>query len=137
MYNSSVVIGYEDSANEAAQAMIYSGSIQQGLSMSLRNIDASTCGIIFIDTPELGPSTIGLQSYLASMPASDQMTNDAYKEARWLLDVLQQFSSISGNLDITYVNAKRNEDSPQRLQGTVRTRLSDGYLIDGITDLIF
>ncbi|KAJ5587862.1 uncharacterized protein N7459_003627 [Penicillium hispanicum] len=44
------------------------------------------------------------------------METVTYKEAHWLLDVLKQFSSISGRFDITYAVAKRNDEHAQRPQ---------------------
>ena len=73
-----------------------------------------------MDSPELGPSTAGLQALLASVQTPDQMNCGTYKEAQWLLDVLHRFSSISGSFDIIYAVANRDEDKLSSLTGKVR-----------------
>lgn len=59
-------------------------------------------------TPELDSRMLGLQSYLASMEGSDQESRDTYQEARWLVNTLQGYSSISEAYFTLFVHERPN-----------------------------
>lgn len=69
--------------------------MQHGASPTIRNISLSTYGVVYMGTPELDQRLAGLQSYLASNQVSDEDLSDSFKEARWLLGLLQRYSSVS------------------------------------------
>jgi hypothetical protein len=59
-------------------------------------------------TPELGPRMTGLQSYLTSMEGSDQESSNTYQEARWMVNTLQGYATISEANWTLFVHEKPN-----------------------------
>lgn len=57
-----------------------------------------------MDTPELDTSLCGLQAFLDNTDPSDQ--NESIKEARWLLDTLERYASISTRFQSVLVKAR-------------------------------
>lgn len=98
-------------------ALLYSNSAPTSL-LHLRNLSTSTCGVVFLDTPELDASFSGLQMVLENTEPSNQDEN--YKEARWLLDTLQQYVSISDQYQTVLVKARRAQDIPADTSTSVR-----------------
>lgn len=98
-------------------ALLYSNSAPTSL-LHLRNISISTYGVVFLDTPELDASFSGLQMVLENTEPSNQDEN--YNEARWLLDTLQQYVSISDRYQTVLVKARRAQDTPAGTSTSVR-----------------
>lgn len=57
-------------------------------------------------TPELDSRLIGLQSYLANAKGSEQESSDTYKEAHWLVTILQGYPSISQQFWTLFVHER-------------------------------
>lgn len=57
-------------------------------------------------TPELDSRLIGLQSYLANAKGSEQESSDIYKEAHWLVTILQGYPSISQQFWTLFVHER-------------------------------
>ena len=91
------------------QALIYSESLQEGISKHYHSVSASTIGVVFMDTTELGQATVGLEKYLAIAKDSEQATSDNFKEAQWQLFTLQKYVLISEKFRTVYVSARRSD----------------------------
>jgi hypothetical protein len=68
-------------------------------------------------TPELDTGTDGLRRFLATMQRdNNQCATESYKDAQWMLSVLDQFYTISGNFEIVIVSEGAsptgNQDAP-------------------------
>lgn len=78
-----------------------------------------TRGAVFIDTSELDTSLSGLQTFLDHTEPSNQ--NESIKEARWLLDTLQKYASISDRFQSVLVKARpaigTSPSSPRSVSG--------------------
>lgn len=57
-------------------------------------------------TPELDSRLIGLQSYIANAKGSEQESSDVYKEAHWLVTILQGYLSISQQFWTLFVHER-------------------------------
>jgi hypothetical protein len=55
-------------------------------------------------TPELDTQMDGLRSFLAMDQGDGQRATDSHKEAKWMLNVLDQFSTISDGFGIVIVS---------------------------------
>lgn len=98
-------------------ALLYSDSVHTSL-LHLRNVSISTYGVVFLDTPELDASFSGLQLVLENTEPANQDEN--YKEARWLVDTLQRYASISDRYQTVLVKARRAQDRPANASTSVR-----------------
>ncbi|KAJ5958667.1 uncharacterized protein N7479_005817 [Penicillium vulpinum] len=93
------------------QALLYADSAQETPTADLRRISLSTRGAIFMGTPELDSRLVGLQSYLASAKGSEQESSDIYKEAHWLMTILESYPSISQHIWTLFVHERLNSPS--------------------------
>lgn len=87
-------------------ALLFADSAQETSTTDLRSIRLSTRGEIFMGTPELDSRLIGLQSYLANAKGSEQESSDIYKEAHWLVTILQGYPSISQQFWTLFVHER-------------------------------
>jgi hypothetical protein len=71
-------------------------------------------------TPELDSRLFGLQSYLDSAKGSEQESSDIYKEAHWLVTVLQSYPSISQEFSTLFVHEGPNSLSTDSKSNQVR-----------------
>jgi hypothetical protein len=88
---------------DQCQALLYADSTP---TTGLRSIRFSTRGAIFMGTPELDSRLIGLQSYLANAKGSEQESSETYKEAQWLVTILQSYPSISQQFWTLFVHER-------------------------------
>lgn len=68
-------------------------------------------------TPELGSRIDGLRRFLATNQGDEnRRATESYKEAQWMLSVLDQFFTISGKFEIVIVSEgpspTGNHDAP-------------------------
>lgn len=82
--------------------------------MCLRDISLSTHGVIFMGTPELDSRLSGLQAFLESNATAETESSGAQKEARWMLDTLQQYSAIGSKFKTLYAYESLNSRSQVR-----------------------
>ncbi|KAJ5546882.1 hypothetical protein N7494_004467 [Penicillium frequentans] len=99
-------------------ALIFSDQEQEVASSRLGIISTSTRGVFFMDTTELGISTNGMEKFLRSFEGSEQEDSDSFKEAKWLLAILNQYVSLSAKYRNVYV-------SPRQSQGAIRKSETD------------
>ncbi|KAJ5625936.1 hypothetical protein N7510_002245 [Penicillium lagena] len=92
-------------------ALLYSDSAQETSIHHLRSISLSTKGMFFIGTPELDSRLAGLQSFVSTFKGTDQEQSDSYKEASWLVDLLERFSSFGGSFRTVFVYERPNNAS--------------------------
>lgn len=71
-------------------------------------------------TPELDSRLIGLQSYLANAKGSEQESSDTYKEAHWLVTILQTYPSISQQFWTLFVHERLDSPSTNNTLDQVR-----------------
>ncbi|KGO77979.1 hypothetical protein PITC_025070 [Penicillium italicum] len=102
------------------QALLYADSAQETLITNLHSIRSSTIGAIFMGTPQLDSRLIGLQSYLANAKGSDQESSNIYKEANWLVTILQSYPSISQKFRTLVVHETANPLSTDKTLDQVR-----------------
>jgi hypothetical protein len=102
------------------QALLYSNSAQETASLKLRSIKLSTCGAIFMGTPELDSRLAGLQSYLAGAAGSGQESTDIYKEAHWLVTTLQNYALISQQIWTLFIHERAEPSSTKVTSDQVR-----------------
>ncbi|PYH86249.1 hypothetical protein BO82DRAFT_249744, partial [Aspergillus uvarum CBS 121591] len=81
------------------QALLYSASHPDG---KLREVKRSTCGILYMGTPEMDARLEGLESYLANSGGAHAADDAYFKEAAWLLHTLRQYEGISRDLRTVY-----------------------------------
>lgn len=97
------------------QALNYSESLREDSLKHLHSISESTYGVVFMGTPELDTRMDGLRSFLATDREDGQRATDNHKEAKWMLEVLDQFSIISDRLEIVIVSESldptKNQDT--------------------------
>lgn len=62
-------------------------------------------------TPELESRLSGLQALLDSNVTAEIEQSDAQKEARWMLDVLQQYSTLGTKFKTLYAYESLNSPS--------------------------
>lgn len=65
-------------------------------------------------TPELDSRMSGLQAFLESNPTSENEASDTQKEARWMLDTLQQYSTLGTKFKTLYAYESLNSPSQVR-----------------------
>ncbi|KAJ5199187.1 hypothetical protein N7491_000253 [Penicillium cf. griseofulvum] len=92
----------------STNALLYANSAQETPTSNFRSIRLSTRGAIFMGTPELDSRLFGLQSYLDSAKGSEQESSNIYKEAHWLVTILQSYPSISQEFLTLFVHERRN-----------------------------
>ncbi|KAJ6103123.1 hypothetical protein N7486_005550 [Penicillium sp. IBT 16267x] len=97
-------------------ALIFSDLKQEDASSHLDIISASTRGVFFMDTIELGISTNGMEKVLHSIEGTDQEKSDSYKEAKWLLSILNQYASHSAKYRKVYVSPRRGQKAIQNTE---------------------
>ncbi|KAJ5714223.1 uncharacterized protein N7483_011404 [Penicillium malachiteum] len=95
-------------------ALVFSDLERERPASRLDVISASTRGIFFFDTTELGISTHGMSKYLKSVEGSDQENSDIFKEAKWLLSVLNQYLSNSAKYRNVYVTPRNGQEAIQK-----------------------
>lgn len=71
-------------------------------------------------TPELDSRLIGLQSYLANAKGSEQESSETYKEAHWLVTILQTYPSISQQFWTLFVHERLDSPSTNNTLDQVR-----------------
>ncbi|KAJ5212614.1 uncharacterized protein N7498_004260 [Penicillium cinerascens] len=109
-------------------ALLFSHNSREGRTLCLRNISLSTHGVIFMGTPELESRLSGLQALLDSNVTAETEQTDAQKEARWMLDVLQQYSALGTKFKTLY--AYESLSSPSLDNPSMSQRLTPSILID-------
>jgi hypothetical protein len=72
-----------------------------------------------MSTPELDPRMEGLRSYLAANEGDGQQATDSYKEAKWMLNVLDQFTTINDQFDIVIASEGQGPTSHNDAQMVV------------------
>ena len=104
--------------------MVFSDLEQEDTSSRLDIISASTRGVFFMDTIELGIGTHGMEKILHSIEGSDQENSDSYKEAKWLLAILNQYLSLGAKYRNVYVSPRRGKEAFQKSETEVRGQLN-------------
>ncbi|KAJ5281866.1 hypothetical protein N7478_007238 [Penicillium angulare] len=110
---------------EMTKALIFSDLEQERPASNLDIISASTRGVFFIDTIELGISTHGMETYLKSAEGSEQVNSITYKEAQWLLDALNQYISHSARHRNVYVTPRNGQEAIQKAE----TQFNSSYIV--------
>jgi hypothetical protein len=87
--------------------------------LCLRNISLSTQGVIFMGTPELDSRLSSLQTFMETNPTAENESSSTQNEARWMLDTLQQYSTISTNFKTLY--AYESPNTPSQVRTTPRS----------------
>lgn len=85
-------------------------------------ISGSTRGVFFMDTTELGISTHGMEKVLRDFEGSEQENSDSFKEAKWLLAILNQYASVSAKYRNVYVSPRQSQKAIRKSE-TVRGQL--------------
>ena len=65
-------------------------------------------------TPELDSRLSGLQTFMETDPTAGSESSNAQNEARWMLNTLQQYSTISTNFKTLYAYERPNSQSQVR-----------------------
>ncbi|KAJ5113056.1 hypothetical protein N7456_001590 [Penicillium angulare] len=116
---------------EMTKALIFSDLEQERPASNLDIISASTRGVFFIDTTELGISTHGMEVYLKSAEGSEQVNSTTYKEAQWLLDTLNQYISHSARHRNVYVTPRNGQEAIQKAetQDPSSSQFNSSYIV--------
>ncbi|KAJ6006430.1 hypothetical protein N7451_004374 [Penicillium sp. IBT 35674x] len=92
-------------------ALVLSDLEQETASSHLGIISASTRGVFFMDTTELGISTNGMEQFLHRFEGSEEENSDSYKEAKWLLAILNQYVSVGAKYRNVYVSPRQSQEA--------------------------
>lgn len=79
-------------------------------------------------TPELDSRLSGLQTFLETHPTAESESSNAQNEARWMLNTLQQYSTISTKFKTLYAYESPNSPSQVR-QVPVSLKVRSTHLV--------
>ncbi|KAK5791014.1 hypothetical protein VI817_006323 [Penicillium citrinum] len=98
---------------------------------SSQDIAHSTHGTIFMGTPELDSRLAGLKSYIRLIENSQSEKNQEFKEAQWMVSILEEYSSISDRPKNCFAYERSpSQTSDEGVQTASFQRLSPHILLD-------
>ncbi|KAJ6131095.1 hypothetical protein N7523_001555, partial [Penicillium sp. IBT 18751x] len=127
-----IFIAHSFGGNIVKSALLYSYNSNEDRTLCLRNICLSTQGVIFMGTPELDSRLKGLQTFMETDPTPESESSNTSKEARWMLKILQEYSTISTKYKTLYAYESLNNPS-QTTQSTSQ-RLTPSITINATHD---
>ncbi|OQE15875.1 hypothetical protein PENSTE_c026G03081 [Penicillium steckii] len=129
-----IFIAHSQGGTIVKSAILYSEqgkNGENGASTDLHDIAKSTHGNIFMGTPELDSRLSGLKSYISLIENSNQNQNQEFKEAQWILYILEKYSSISDRFKNYFAYERSpSKTSNQETQMASFQRLSPHIIID-------
>ncbi|KAJ6036121.1 hypothetical protein N7540_000400 [Penicillium herquei] len=116
---------------EMTKALVFSDLERERPASRLDVISAFTRGIFFFDTTELGISTHGMSKYLKSAEGSDQERSDIFKEAKWLLSVLNQYLSTGAKYRNVYVTPRDGQEAilKEEVEDSSSSQINSSYIV--------
>jgi hypothetical protein len=104
-----------------SKALIHANNTHKDHLAHHKEIELSTCGIVFLGTPHLGSDIVSLARFLLQIQSVFSSTNDTLlrhleRDSEMLQLQLSQFASIIGRFDIKFFF----EAYPTRLPGGVQ-----------------
>ncbi|KAJ5138004.1 hypothetical protein N7526_004237 [Penicillium atrosanguineum] len=123
-----IFIAHSFGGNIVKSALLYSYNSNEDRTLCLRNISLSTQGVIFMGTPELDSRLTGLQTFMENNPRVKSKSSNAQSEARWMLDTLQNYSTISTKFKSLY--AYESFNGPPQVTQPMSQRLTPSLMVD-------
>ncbi|OJJ94784.1 hypothetical protein ASPACDRAFT_127951 [Aspergillus aculeatus ATCC 16872] len=114
-----VFIAHSAGGSIVKGALLYSASHPDE---KFHGVKRSTCGVLYMGTPELDARLEGLASYLAISGGAHAADDAYFKEASWLLHTLRGYEGISQDFRTVYGHEQGANSVQTHVEGTRTAR---------------
>ncbi|RAK71280.1 uncharacterized protein BO72DRAFT_417479 [Aspergillus fijiensis CBS 313.89] len=114
-----IFIAHSAGGSIVKSALLYSGSHPDE---RFHEVKRSTCGVLYMGTPEMDARLEGLESYLANSGGAHAADDAYFKEASWLLLTLRQYEGIRQDFRTVYGHEQGPDSVRTHIEGTQTAR---------------